>query len=100
MPTTIGIISLRQKHVVRNSLMAQERHQEHQYLDILRETIEKGDRQVDQGHGKATFGVFGRQIHFDLSKGFPLLTTKRVYWKGVLQELYWFMTGQTNIRYL
>src|SRR3990167_4685979 len=100
MPTTIGIISLRQKSVERNSFMAQERHQEHQYLDILRETVEKGDRQVDQGHGKATFGVFGRQIRFDLSKGFPLLTTKRVYLKGILYELFWFITGQTNIKYL
>jgi len=73
---------------------------EHQYLNLMREVIEKGDRQVDQGHGKATFGVFGRQIRFDLSQGFPLLTTKRVYWKGVLHELYWFLSGQSNIRYL
>ncbi|OHA18769.1 MAG: thymidylate synthase [Candidatus Taylorbacteria bacterium RIFCSPHIGHO2_01_FULL_46_22b] len=75
-------------------------HPEQQYLDLLKETVEKGDRQVDQGHGKATFGVFGRQIRFDLSKGFPLLTTKRVYWKGVRHELFWFMTGQSNIKYL
>lgn len=75
-------------------------HPEHQYLDLLRETVEKGDRQVDQGHGKATYGIFGRQIRFDLSEGFPLLTTKKVYWKGVLHELYWFMSGQSNIRYL
>ena len=66
----------------------------------MHECIEKGDRQVDQGHGKAHFGLFGRQIRFDLSKGFPLLTTKRVYWKGVLHELNWFMSGQTNIKHL
>jgi len=76
------------------------RHPEYQYLDLMREVIERGDRQVDAGHGKATYGVFGRQIRFDLSKGFPLLTTKKVYWKGVLQELYWFMSGQSNIKYL
>ena len=76
------------------------RHSEHQYLDLMHECIEKGDRQVDQGHGKAHFGLFGRQIRFDLSKGFPLLTTKRVYWKGVLHELNWFMSGQTNIKHL
>jgi thymidylate synthase len=76
------------------------RHPEHQYLDLMRECMEKGDRQVDQGHGKAHYGLFGRQIRFDLSEGFPLLTTKRVYWKGVLQELYWFMSGQSNIKYL
>ena len=62
--------------------------------------MEKGDKQVDQGHGKAHFGLFGRQIRFNLTCGFPLLTTKRVYWKGVLHELYWFMSGQTNIKYL
>jgi len=66
----------------------------------MRELLEKGDRQVDAGHGKATIGVFGRQIRFNLSGGFPLLTTKRVYWKGVLHELYWFLSGQSNIRYL
>lgn len=75
-------------------------HPEQQYLDLMHECMEKGDRQVDQGHGKAHFGLFGRQIRFDLSQGFPLLTTKRVYWKGVLHELYWFMSGQTNIKYL
>ncbi len=66
----------------------------------MREVLEKGDDQRDKGHGKVTRGVFGRQIRFDLSQGFPLLTTKRVYWKGVLHELYWFMSGQSNIRYL
>ncbi|MEY4747144.1 MAG: thymidylate synthase, thymidylate synthase [Candidatus Parcubacteria bacterium] len=76
------------------------RHPEYQYLELMRECIEKGDRQVDQGHGQAHIGLFGRQIRFDLSQGFPLLTTKRVYWKGVLHELYWFMSGQTNIKYL
>src|SRR3989344_7965518 len=75
-------------------------HPEKQYLDLMREIITTGDRQVDVGHGKATHGVFGRQIRFDLSKGFPLLTTKKVYWKGVLHELYWFMSGQSNIKYL
>lgn len=75
-------------------------HPEQQYLDLMREILERGDRQVDAGHGKATTGVFGRQIRFDLSQGFPLLTTKRVYWKGVVEELYWFMSGQSNLRYL
>lgn len=76
------------------------RHPEYQYLDLVKELLEKGDRQVDAGHGKATIGVFGRQMRYDLSEGFPLLTTKRVYWKGVLHELYWFLSGQNNIKYL
>jgi thymidylate synthase len=75
-------------------------HPEYQYLNLLREIVEKGDRQIDAGHGKATHGVFGRQMRFDLSGGFPLLTTKKVYWKGVLHELYWFFSGQSNIGYL
>jgi len=62
--------------------------------------LRNGIRKVDRGTGDASYSVFGRQIRFDLSKGFPLLTTKRVYWKGVLHELYWFLSGQSNIKYL
>ncbi len=74
-------------------------HPEEQYLDLLRQTLD-GEEQIDKGTGVKTYSVFGRQIRFDLSKGFPLLTTKKVYWKGVLHELYWFMSGQSNIKYL
>lgn len=70
------------------------------YLDLLREILEQGEEQIDKGTGVKTYSVFGRQIRFNLSEGFPLLTTKKVYWNGVLQELYWFMSGQTNIKYL
>ena len=76
------------------------RHPEHQYLELLRETLERGEEQVDKDHGTKTYSVFGRQIRFDISEGFPLLTTKRVYWRGVLHELYWFLSGQSNIKYL
>ena len=75
-------------------------HGEYQYLNLLKEIVEGGEKQVDKGTGVATYSVFGRQIRFDLSQGFPLLTTKRVYWKGVLHELYWFFSGQSNIKYL
>ena len=75
-------------------------HGEYQYLNLLKEIVEDGEKQVDKGTGVATYSVFGRQIRFDLSQGFPLLTTKRVYWKGVLHELYWFFSGQSNIKYL
>ncbi|HVW82804.1 MAG TPA: thymidylate synthase [Candidatus Paceibacterota bacterium] len=78
----------------------EKRHPEEQYLDLLRDTLEQGDEQVDADHGTKTYSVFGRQIRFDLSEGLPLLTTKRVYWKGVLHELYWFLSGQSNIKYL
>ncbi len=76
------------------------KHPEYQYLDLLKETLEKGFRKVDRGTGDASYSLFGRQIRFDLSQGFPLLTTKKVFWKGVVQELYWFMSGQSNVSYL
>lgn len=75
-------------------------HPEYQYLNLLREILEKGYRKVDKGTSDASFSVFGRQMRFNLAEGFPLLTTKRVYWKGVLHELYWFVSGQSNIKYL
>ena len=76
------------------------RHSEYQYLDLMREVLERGEEQVDKGAGVKTYSVFGKQIRFDLSEGLPLLTTKKVYWKGVLHELYWFLSGQSNIKYL
>lgn len=76
------------------------RHPELQYLDLLKEALEYGERKVDRGTDVVLYSLFGRQTRYDLSQGFPLLTTKRVYWKGVLHELYWFMSGQTNIKYL
>ncbi len=76
------------------------KHPEYQYLDLLKEVLEHGIRKVDRGTNVVLYSLFGRQTRYDLSEGFPLLTTKKVYWKGVLHELYWFMSGQTNIKYL
>ncbi len=76
------------------------RHPEHQYLDLLKELMEKGSEQVDAGTGVKTYSLFGRRFVFDLAEDFPLLTTKKVYWKGLLYELYWFLSGQKNIKYL
>ncbi len=75
-------------------------HQEYQYLNLLEDIIANGVLKKDHNTGIGLHSVFGRQIRFDLSKGFPLLTTKQVYWKGVLHELYWFLSGQSNIKYL
>jgi thymidylate synthase len=75
-------------------------HPEYQYLDLLQEILDTGIKKVDRGTDVVLYSLFGRQTRYDLSKGFPLLTTKKVYWRGVLAELYWFMSGQTNIKYL
>ena len=67
------------------------------YLDYLRDILDHGTRHDDRT-GTGTTRVFGRQLRFDLSDGFPLLTTKRVWMKGVAVELLWFLSGSTNIR--
>ena len=75
-------------------------HPEQQYLDLLADIQEHGTMKGDHNTGNGLKSVFGRQMRFDLSKGFPLLTTKKTWWHGILHELYWFVSGQTNIKYL
>jgi len=78
----------------------EKRHPEYQYLDILQNILDNGVRQEDKGTGAVTYSVFGPQMRFNLADGFPLLTTKKVFWKGVVVELVWFLSGQSNIKYL
>ena len=78
----------------------QKQHPEYQYLNLLQEVLDTGIKNVDRGTGAVSYSLFGKQTRYDLSQGFPLLTTKKVYWKGVLHELYWFMSGNSNIKYL
>jgi thymidylate synthase len=74
-------------------------HADKEYLSLMQFILDHGvDR--DERTGVGTRSVFGHQMRFDLSKGFPLLTTKKVFMRGIIHELLWFLTGDTNIKYL
>src|SRR5687767_5453448 len=70
-----------------------------QYLDLLADVMRNGTDRPDRT-GTGTRSVFGRQLRFDLTRGFPLLTTKKVHLKSVVYELLWFLRGETNVRWL
>ncbi len=70
-----------------------------QYLDLLQDVLDNGTKKEDRT-GTGTLSVFGRQLRFDLAAGFPLLTTKKVFLKGITFELLWFLKGNSNIKYL
>jgi thymidylate synthase len=70
-----------------------------QYLDLMKYALERGARKDDRT-GVGTVSVFGYQMRFDLSHGFPLVTTKRLHLKSIVYELLWFLRGETNIKYL
>jgi thymidylate synthase len=74
-------------------------HPEQQYLDLLAEVLESGVRRGDRT-GTGTLSVFGRQMRFDLSQGFPAVTTKKLFMRSLVHELIWFLKGSTNIEYL
>ena len=74
-------------------------HEEYQYLNLIKKIIAEGIS-VDDRTGVGTISLFGQSSSYDLSESFPLLTTKRVFWRGVVEELLWFVRGDTNAKHL
>ncbi len=70
-----------------------------QYLSLMTDIMENGSKKTDRT-GTGTLSVFGRQLRFDLSQGFPMVTTKKLHLRSIIFELLWFLKGETNIKYL
>ena len=77
----------------------EQRHPEYQYLNLLRKILNEGDQRIDRT-GVGTKAIFGAQMRFNLSEGFPVFTTKKVYWKTAFKEMLWMLSGSSSLREL
>lgn len=80
--------------------MTDKSHPEYQYLELLQDILDNGVWKKSHSTGVRLKSVFGRQIRFDLSQGFPLLTTKKTFIRGIVYELLWFLSGSSNVKWL
>jgi len=80
--------------------MTKVKHPEYQYLDLMKDIMKNGEWKVSHSTGMKLKSVFGRITRYDLSKGLPVLTTKKVFTRGIIHELIWFLSGSSNIKYL
>ena len=80
--------------------MTKIKHPEYQYLDLMQDILDNGEWKVSHSTGVKLKSVFGRICRYDLSQGLPVLTTKKVFTRGIIHELIWFLSGSSNIKYL
>jgi len=88
-----------EEFAILQKLRKENEHEEYKYLHLLQKILNEGVVKGDRT-GTGTKSIFGSQLKFDLSNSFPILTTKKVYWKGVVEELLWFIRGETNSKKL
>ena len=81
-----------------DNLLLRNKHKMKVYQELLQHVLTHGEERIDRT-GVGTIGVFGYQMRFDLSEGFPLLTTKKLHLRSIIHELLWFIKGSTNTRY-
>ena len=92
------MVSRLSRALVRGAMVGT-RHDEEQYLELLRHIIETGEPRQERT-GTGTLACFGTTMRFNLRNGFPLLTTRKLFWRGIAEELLWFISGKTNAKLL